>query len=409
MSEDQDLPARPALSGRRERARLLGEDGPPTWDGDGAGRAVPGDRPPAVPQEPLAPGQLPRRVPGSAPGGRTAPPGVRPAEPIRLPRPAGDVPSRGAFEPPPKSGEAAGPPDGEPAPVRPSGSARRLPDLKPASDLWSGAFQPTGGPDGRTGGRTGGRPAGRPASTVLAADLQPGVHPAAPSSPSRMTSPAAPPVPGPPVPGPARQADSTSTAGQAPFAGTARHTSPAPLAGPGPGSSLSGLMPPAAQAPNRAVSGDRTSAPAPSRFGSSPADGLRTGGPAGLTPARRPSAADSALIPASRRPAADSTLTPAAGAPLPIPRWARRRPSGLRSQPPHLGPAARQDPPARRPGLRVRAPARPAPGRRPGRPRPSRPGARCWPPLCGCGRSAGAVGGGPRWWPRWCWSWPPPG
>ena len=59
------------------------------------------------------------------------------------------------------------------------------------------------------------------------------------------------------------------------------------------------------------MSGDRTSAPAPSRFGPSPADGLRTDGPAGLTPARRPSAADSALIPASRRPAADSTLTPA--------------------------------------------------------------------------------------------------
>lgn len=280
MSEDQDLPARPALSGRRERARLLGEDGPPTRDGDGADRAVPGDRPPAVPQEPLAPGLLPRRVPGSAPGGRTAPPGVRPAEPIRLPRPAGDVPSRGAFEPPPKSGEAAGPPDGGPAPARPSGSAR-LPDLKPASDSWSGAFQPTGGPDGRTGGRPGGRPAG----TVLADDLQPGVHPAAPSSPSRMTSPAAPPVPGPPapspsVPGSARQADSTSLAGQAP-------------------------------APSRAVSGDRTSAPAPSRFGQSPDGGLRTDGPAGLTPARRPSAADSALIPASRRPAADSTLTPA--------------------------------------------------------------------------------------------------
>src|SRR6185437_11516025 len=162
-------------------------------------------------------------------------------------------------------------------PARPSGSAR-LPDLKPASDSWSGAFQPTGGPDGRTGGRPGGRPAG----TVLADDLQPGVHPAAPSSPSRMTSPAAPPVPGPPapspsVPGSARQADSTSLAGQAP-------------------------------APSRAVSGDRTSAPAPSRFGQSPDGGLRTDGPAGLTPARRPSAADSALIPASRRSLAESTL-----------------------------------------------------------------------------------------------------
>ncbi len=257
MSEDQDLPARPALSGRRERARLLGEDGPPTWDGDGAGRAVPGDRPPAVPQEPLAPGQLPRRVPGSAPGGRTAPPGVRPAEPIRLPRPAGDVPSRGAFEPPPKSGEAAGPPDGEPAPARPSGSARRLPDLKPASDSWSGAFQPTGGPDGRTGGRTGGRRR-PPASTVLADDLQPGVHPAAPSSPSRMTSPAAPPVPGPSVPGPrARPTGSARTCHGRP-AGSARPgraTRPGSGTGPPvprsaagpvrPGSSPSGRTPPA--------------------------------------------------------------------------------------------------------------------------------------------------------------------
>src|SRR4029077_6012528 len=101
--------------------------------------------------------------------------------------------------------------------------------------------------------------------------------------------------------GPARQADSTSTAGQAPFAGTARHTSPAPLAGPGPGSSLSGLMPPAAPAPNRAVSGDRTSAPAPSRFGQSPAGGLRTDGPAGLAPARRPPPLASS--PAPPRPA----------------------------------------------------------------------------------------------------------
>ena len=75
MSEDQDLSTRPALSGRRERARLLGEDGPPTWEGDGAGQPGPGDRPPAVPPRPLAPGQLPRRVPGSAPGGRTPPPG----------------------------------------------------------------------------------------------------------------------------------------------------------------------------------------------------------------------------------------------------------------------------------------------------------------------------------------------
>src|SRR4029077_11422830 len=110
--------------------------------------------------------------------------------------------------------------------------------------------------------------------------------------------------------GPARQADSTSTAGQAPFAGTARHTSPAPLAGPGPGSSLSGLMPPAAPAPNRAVSGDRTSAPAPSRFGSSPVGGLRHRGPAGPTPARPRSP------PASPPPAGGSRPAP----PRPAPR-----------------------------------------------------------------------------------------
>jgi len=303
VSEDQDLPARPALSGRRERARLLGEDGPPAWDGDESGPAGPGDRPPAVPQGPVVPGLLPRRVPGSAPGGRTPPPGVRPAEPVRLPRPAGDAPSRGAFEPPPKSGEATGPPDGGPAPARPPGSARRLPDLKPASDSWSGAFRPTG------------QHGGYPASTVLADDRQPGMPPAAPPSPGRMTS-------------------------QAPV------TSAAPLAGPGPASSPPGFVPPAAPAPDRALNGDRPGAPAPSRFGPSTAGGPHTDGPAGLDPAARRSLADAAVAsPAARRaevpvPVAAPDAGPGTGSAGPPPRPAGARPGAAGARPPARSPKA---------------------------------------------------------------------
>jgi len=286
VSEDQDLPARPALSGRRERARLLGEDGPPTWDGDGAGQAGPGDRPPAAPP-PLTPGQLPRRVPGSAAGSRTPPPGVRPAEPVRLPRPADGAPSRGAFEPPPKSGEPAGPPDGEPLPAHPSGAARQLPELKPASDSWSGAFQPTGG-------HTAGGAAGSPVGTVLTDDPAPGIRPAAAPATGRMTSPG-------PLPGP----------------------------GLGPGPSPSGLLPPAAPGSGQAAAlglADRLS----------PAESV-------LAPASRRSPADSALAPPSLRTPVPGGLPGAASEASstgPQPRPAATRPGAAGARPPARSPKA---------------------------------------------------------------------
>ena len=376
MSEDQDLPTRPALSGRRERARLLGEDGPPTWEGDGAGQPGPGDRPPTAPPRPLAPGELPRRVPGSAPGGRTAPSGVRPAEPVRLPRPADDAPSRGAFEPPPKSGEAAGPPDGEALSTHPSGATRQLPELKPASDSWSGAFHPTA------------RPAGGPVGTVLADDPAPGVRPAAPpSAPSRMTTaPVAGQSPfadstrqGNPEaqPSPAQQAGSAPVAGQGLFAGPTRQVShpssaqqagstfvagQAPFAEAGPGSSPSGLAPPALPASDQVVGGARAGAPAaPSRSGQAPPSAAARGGPrpvgaAVLAPAGRPSPAGSGLTSASRSSPADSALAPPpkrtpgpatvpgasseASSTGPHPRPAGARPGAAGARPPARSPKA---------------------------------------------------------------------
>jgi len=460
VSEDQDLPTRPALSGRRERARLLGEDGPPAWEGDGAGLPGPADRPPVAPPRPLAPGELPRRVPGSAPGGRTAPPGVRPAEPVRLPRPADGAPSRGAFEPPPKSGEASGPPDGEPLSTR---GTRQIPELKPASDSWSGAFQPTA------------RPAGSPVGTALAGDAAPGGHPPAPSrmttapitgqSPfaesTRQSSPAQQTGPSPVAgqdpftaptrqasqpspaqqssstvdqdlfaghnrqvshPGSAQQAGSTSLPGQSlfggssqprpaeqvgsasladqdPFARLNRHASqPGPagqsastsLAGqglfaeptrqdshPGPaqqsgsafvagqapfgeaslGSSPSGMLPPAAAAPDQVAGGARAGAPAvPSRSGQVPpsaaaagprSDGAGAAAPAGrpspagsgLTFASRPSPTDSALAPPSRRPSGPGTAGEASST-GPQTRPAGARPGAAGARPPARSPKA---------------------------------------------------------------------
>ena len=186
MSEDQDLPARPALSGRRERARLLGEDGPPAWDGDGTGQAVPGDRPPAVPQGPLRPASCPGASPAARPAAarprpRSVPPNrfASPARPATCPAAARS--SRRPRAAKPQARRTAGP-----CPPAPPAQARRLPDLKPASDSSAGAFQPTGGP---------GRRARAPAGTVLGGDPQPGVRPAGLPSPSRMTSPAAPSCP----------------------------------------------------------------------------------------------------------------------------------------------------------------------------------------------------------------------